>query len=122
MTDQPAELKWDGAESLEWREAVDGWKWKSLGGGDWAKSGECVRCEHSISIVEADGNVARVDIAEADRQALIVGAAETRESADDEPEAVYARCNCSVAHPARPPELTRGCGRWGYINPPPVHD
>jgi hypothetical protein len=30
----------------------------------------------------------------------------------------YARCNCGVEHPARPPEITRGCGQRGLIDPP----
>ncbi len=117
MPEETPEMKWEGAEVPEWAAQVEDWPWQPIGGGDWAKSGDCPRCTHRIRIVRSGGVVADVAISEESKHALIVGAL-NQPSDGDKPRDFFARCNCSVTHPSRPPGLNDGCGRWGWVTGP----
>src|SRR5690348_7589397 len=41
-------LPWDSNPFPGWVDAVDAWRWQSLGDGDWEKHGSCPRCTHSM--------------------------------------------------------------------------
>lgn len=123
MTDAKAAIAWDGSESARWRKEVDAWPWKSLGGGDWAKSGQCPRCSHAVSIVEEIGHVAMMIMPKEVKVALMVRAEEGPiEFEVDTGRRFFARCDCGEDHPGRPDGLTRGCGSWGLIDPPSDDD
>jgi hypothetical protein len=118
---QEEKLPWDTDPVQGWRATVEGWEWRSTGAGGWEKAGPCLRCEHGITIEKASGSfmltVESVDAIEE----LLVTAEEGpfTISANDDSEKFFARCNCTGEHPGRPPRITRGCGQWAEIDPPP---
>jgi hypothetical protein len=118
MADEPAKLPWNADESAEWRATVNGWPWRSSGGGDWAKSGTCPRCDHGITVLKEGGVDAAIVISEESRLALLVRAEDGPLVTETDPSQFFARCDCGEEHPGRPTELSRGCGRWAYIDPP----
>jgi hypothetical protein len=117
--DQDHPLKWDDADDPGWVSAVNAWPWSSIGGGAWAKSGSCPRCTHHMTVT-AGGEVV-IALGPTDRAAidLMVIAEEEGIIVDPNDGSIYARCDCTDDHPGRPPRLKRGCGRAGYIDPPP---
>jgi hypothetical protein len=115
MADQAVELPWDGAKSPEWQRAVDSWRWASLGGGDWGKSGACPRCSHQISVTKEGGVVATIDMTEVTQLELLVKAEEGPIIAEDSSGTplFFARCDCGEKHPrpaSRPHARVRQVG------------
>ena len=52
MADEDETLPWDSTFNESWRNAVNGWEWRSIGGDDWEKSGKCPRCDHGIDVTK----------------------------------------------------------------------
>jgi hypothetical protein len=112
-------LPWNQADDADWTKQVGGWPWRSLGGGDWAKSGSCPRCQHDVHVSKVASVYLRLDFERTPDLKLLLDADHGPIMAKaDEGETFYARCNCGEAHPGRPAELKYGCGRSGYIDPP----
>jgi hypothetical protein len=115
VPDNPT-LPWNSETPPGWRASVNAWRWHPTGGGDWAKSGSCPRCEHEITIQEGTFEANAVEMSEDSRFALEV-VPEAAEQADET--MTFARCNCGEPHSGRPGELAHGCGQWANIDPPP---
>jgi hypothetical protein len=115
MADEDETLPWDSTFNESWRNAVNGWEWRSIGGDDWEKSGKCPRCDHGIDVTK-QGSYSLAPPAE-DVLETIVEA--ERGPLLTEAEQFFARCNCGEKHEGRPPNISRGCGQWAEIDPPP---
>ena len=107
--DEADDKPWEKQTDLAWVEAVNKWPWRAIGPGEWEKSAPCPYCEHEMKVERSgawtEGPPPAVDEAPAGAIAI-------------DQDLLYARCNCGEKHPGRPPELTRGCGRWGLITKP----
>jgi|SRR6187401_2782004 len=100
------EKAWLGKDDAAWGDAVESWKWLEIGDEEWEKSGLCPRCEHGMKVEQSGAWVG-----------LPAGAGGAEGVRADDHRDFYARCNCGEEHPGRPPEITRGCGRWSLISP-----
>jgi hypothetical protein len=89
----------DRTRDPAWAEAVDSWRWKSRDAETSSKSGQCQRCGHTITFVDATA---------------VYSGFSTRESVDH-PGRRYAACNCGVKHPDAPGDEI-GCGANGLID------
>jgi len=112
-------LPWDSNPFPGWVDAVDAWRWQSLGDGDWEKHGSCPRCTHSMDAKQ--GGLVDLLPTEADAHAEMLTSDDAGPFVIDSPAArnFYVRCNCHEPHPGRPAELQYGCGQAGSIEPPP---
>lgn len=120
MAAEEPQVAWDASPKPDWHDVVNAWPWNSLGAGDWAKSGTCPRCDHGITVLKEGSVITRLDMTEEDRQGLLVLAEEAPMIVrGQEGPQFFARCDCGEKHPGRPPDLTRGCGSWAFIDPPP---
>jgi hypothetical protein len=116
----PPDLPWDKEPTTGWRETVDHWTWRSLGSGEWQKSGPCPRCKHEITVDRHHGGTLRVNqdrAEEAELESIVIA-----EGGSDQRHGRFARCNCGEHHPGRPAQITHGCGQWAYVNPPPADE
>ena len=109
-------LPWDMEPDPRWEPEVNSWEWKSLGGDDWQKSGKCPRCDHGMDVLKQD-SWSFVTAPEDDVLAALVEAEVGPLLTDSEK--FFARCDCGEAHEGRPAEITKGCGQWASIDPPP---
>jgi hypothetical protein len=116
VVDEDKTLPWDKTWSLSWQQAVDDWKWESLGGGDWEKSDDCPRCGHGMTVLQ-QGSFSTVTLSEDSVLAIMVEAEQGPLLSDQGK--FFARCDCGEPHEGRPSGITRGCGQWGEIDPPP---
>jgi hypothetical protein len=100
-----------------WVQSVDSWPWRLIGEHEWEKSDQCPWCKHEMKVEQSGAWT------EAGPPAVGAGRPEEEAAGPPPPETgvrIYARCNCGEKHPGRPPEITRGCGRWGLIIRPPA--
>jgi hypothetical protein len=117
-TSDEEKLPWKMEPVPGWGEEVESWPWRSTGAGGWEKAGECIRCTHGMSVEKGGAytEIESVDVAEdvlrtAEEGPLVIQAADGQK--------FFARCNCTEEHPGRSPGITRGCGQWAEIDPPP---
>jgi hypothetical protein len=110
------EKPWDKTPFAGWQTTVNGWKWQSLGGDDWEKSGSCPRCEHGMSVLK-QGSYSLLTSTEDDPLAALIEAEGGPLLVDSGK--FFARCDCGEEHPGRPASISRGCGQWADIDPPP---
>jgi hypothetical protein len=113
------DLPWDTTPINGWGAAVEGWQWHSIGGDAWQKSGDCPRCRHGITL-DKGGGVSEVFEAATSVEDLQFRAERGPVMVQtEEREKFFARCGCTEKHPGRPPRISRGCGQWANIDPPP---
>lgn len=122
MTEAPTTVPWDDSEDVQWTADVDGWPWRSLGGGDWGKTGKCPRCRATMTIRLVTTVFAKITDQDVDHELFILAERGPIERDREGERHLFVRCNCSRAHDGRPTDLTGGCGSWGYISLPPESD
>lgn len=121
--EEPEPQTWDDSPSSDWVKRVDTWTWNPIGGGDYAKHGKCHRCKESMSVQRVKSVFATLHrLAKGDLGLALIAERGPILARSGDGKPLYARCNCSTAHPGRPPELKTGCGAWGYIGDAPDED
>jgi hypothetical protein len=125
--DDGEDKEWAKTADEAWVKAVDSWPWRLIGKDEWEKSDQCPWCKHEMKIEQSgawteDGPPAGGGGEEvAGSEAMTPPSGEQPDGTAPLPETavqMYARCNCGEKHPGRPPDITRGCGQWGLIQPP----